>query len=97
MENDYIKREEVFAKISHVADMDTEHPLQVLRNKIEDINAADVEPVIRCKECKHAFRNEHHPNKPLICGLTKMCGLVDEDWFCADGERKEQEHDTDEM
>ena len=41
-----------------------------------------------CKECRHSFINENHPQKPRICGLTKMCGTTKDDWYCADGERE---------
>ena len=51
----------------------------------KELEATDI---VRCKECKHAFINEHHSNRPLICGRTKMCGTTKEDWFCADGERR---------
>ena len=44
--------------------------------------------VVRCKDCIHATINEHHPNRPLICCLTKMCGTTNSEWFCADGERR---------
>ena len=46
--------------------------------------------IVRCNECRHSFINENHPQKPRICGLTKMCGTTKDDWFCADGERREQ-------
>ena len=46
-----------------------------------------VADLVRCKECRHSFINENHPQKPRICGLTKMCGTTKDDWFCADGER----------
>ena len=49
--------------------------------------AHDFEYVVKCKDCKHAMVNENHPDKPLICCLTKMCGTTSPDWFCADGER----------
>ena len=52
---------------------------------------AAAEELVRCKDCKYAFVNEHHPNKPLICGRTKMCGTTYPDWFCADGARQEEE------
>lgn len=47
--------------------------------------------VIRCKDCKYAVVNQNHPNKPLICGRTKMCGTTQPEWFCADGERRTDE------
>lgn len=44
--------------------------------------------LVRCKECRHSFINENHPQKPRICGLTKKCGTTKDDWFCSDGERE---------
>lgn len=57
----------------------------------ECINALPTIEIVRCRECRHAFINEYHEDKPLICGLTKMCGTTDPDWFCADGERRTDE------
>ena len=51
----------------------------------------DLMRVIKCKDCKHAIVNENHPDKPLICCLTKMCGTTAPDWFCADGERRDDD------
>ena len=50
---------------------------------------ADVVEVVRCKDCSHCIVNEKHPDKPLICCRTKMCGTTKPEWFCADGEKKE--------
>ena len=44
--------------------------------------------LVRCKDCKHAGINENHPKKPLLCYLTRMCGTVDPEWYCWQGERK---------
>jgi len=57
-------------------------------DKLDLIEAPSIN-IVRCKECKHAFVNENHENKPLICGLTKRCGTTDPNWYCADGERRE--------
>ncbi len=54
---------------------------------IERQPTADVVEVVRCKDCKHSIVNEFHQNKPLICCLTKMCGTVDPNWYCAGGEK----------
>ena len=40
--------------------------------------------IVRCKECKHLGYTSSH----WFCKLLNRC--VDEDWFCADGDRKEQ-------
>ena len=39
--------------------------------------------VVRCKDCK----NLGYTNSHWFCKWLNRC--VDEDWFCADGERKE--------
>ena len=50
----------------------------------------DAVPVVRCKDCKFATVNELSPSKPLVCGLTKMCGVTLPNWFCAAGERRSE-------
>ena len=52
------------------------------------LNDAPSIDIVFCKECRHSFINENHPQKPRICGLTKMCGTTKDDWYCADGERE---------
>ena len=53
----------------------------------EKCPTADVVEVVRCKDCIHATTNKNHENKPLICCLTKMCGTVMPNWYCADGRK----------
>lgn len=58
---------------------------KVLRD-IEDIPAADVAPVVRCRDCAHLFGT-----------LCAVCGLLPRqpDDFCSRGERKDgADHDT---
>jgi hypothetical protein len=45
----------------------------------------DAIPLVRCGECKH--RNDLTPTKRHPC----VDMAVDDDWFCADGERRGQE------
>ena len=52
-----------------------------------DAPAVDAVEVVRCKDCKHTIRSKVSPEK-IICCLTKMCGTVDPDYFCADGDRE---------
>lgn len=54
---------------------------------IDMLKERDFEKVVRCKDCEHSFINDEHELKPLICGLTKMCGTTNPMWFCADGEK----------
>lgn len=46
--------------------------------------AADVVEVVRCKDCK--YRELTQPQM-VYCPNT-VCGWVDEDWFCAGGEKE---------
>lgn len=58
---------------------------------LEDFPAADVRPVVTCADCKHwnidwvpnyAKENEHFC--PIVTLTTR------DDWFCADGEKREE-------
>ena len=48
-----------------------------------------VTELVRCKDCKH--RNGYECNH-IMLGNTK-CGVKD-DWFCADGERKDGDNNA---
>jgi hypothetical protein len=54
---------------------------------IENAPTVDAVPVIRCKDCKHWVNEEcnHIGMKGTNIGVSA------EMWFCADGERKEDE------
>lgn len=76
-----------------------EYIAEVIRNNLENmvIPAADVQPVVRCKDCKH--RKERHyeesGEKPYIkyeCKFTKYS--MSDDGFCSFGVR--MDGDTDE-
>ena len=60
-------------------------------NAVEDYPAADVVPVVRCGECKHRDPED----KKCDCGGFEHAHMfpVADDWFCADGEKREVEHD----
>ena len=56
------------------------------------IPAADVAPVVRCKDCKH---HEDEEIGMVYCP-NSIGGWVGENWFCADGERKDgADHEAD--
>ena len=67
----------------------------ILEGLLKKAPVADVVEVVRCKDCKYAVVNEHHPNKPLVCGKTKMCGTTEPNWYCADGAKMDGKGDTD--
>lgn len=61
--------------------------IDAMIRETQDATAVDAVEVVRCKDCKHTTRSKVSPEK-IICCLTKMCGTVDPDYFCADGERE---------
>ena len=55
---------------------------------LDAIPAADVVPVVRCKDCKHYDDGWcHRVHNPA------QYSKIPDDWFCADGEKREAEHD----
>lgn len=69
------------------------------QDALDKVLAADVAPVVRCKDCRHRIVNENYGKKGYM-RLKAMCDLdtgdpfelgrnaEDDDWFCADGERR---------
>ena len=56
---------------------------------INGVPSIDAVPVIRCKDCKHLLPNDRiAPNWWRICDYWRTG--VDENEYCARGERKEQ-------
>lgn len=57
-------------------------------------DAPTVEETIRCEDCKH-FREMRdgvgvcERNKKTTRDYHEVCGLLNGDWFCADGEERE--------
>lgn len=53
---------------------------------IEDTPAADVAPVVRCKDCKYHYDCGVH-----FCNRLRMDCPDDSDFFCSYGERKDND------
>ena len=99
MNDDYIKRSDV-----HKVFQPKYAPAinRTFAAMIDSVPAADVIEVIRCKDCKHRRVNEHYEEKGYLRSKA-MCELdtgdpfelsrcaENDDWFCADGERKDEE------
>lgn len=65
--------------------------IMAVRNHLPEIHAADVVEVVRCGECKHSavdFEDRRY------CKLVTYYNHVPDDWFCADGERKDGDGDV---
>lgn len=52
-------------------------------DKLKFVYVSEMQQVVRCRDCKfyHGVNEE--------CGCN--CGYHSEDWYCADGERRENE------
>ena len=57
----------------------------ILAETVDKAPTIDAVPVVRCRECKH---HEDEEIGMVYCP-NALGGWVAENWFCADGERKE--------
>lgn len=64
--------------------------LSMFARVLEMTPTADAVPVVQCKDCKHCDPED----KKCDCGHAILWQLPrDDDWFCADGERRDDETD----
>lgn len=80
---EYIERERL--KEAFNADLQTlqtvdEHTMNLILMDIDEAPAADVAPVVRCRECIH---RDGTPGQPNI-----LCFQMKDDDFCSYGERR---------
>ena len=88
MDNDLISREALYKAWDALDEtQDANLLIDAMIKATQDAPAVDAVEVVRCMDCKHTTRSKVSPEK-IICCLTKMCGTVDPDYFCADGERE---------
>lgn len=72
--------------------METETDAAVLLRMIEDAPAADVAPVVRCKDCE----NSYYAVDDLICSYGPCVDCpVSPDFWCANGRRRGNAHAQD--
>ena len=83
--DEYIEREAAI-KAAEDADVMCDIPAdayRVLMRYIERIQAADVVPVVRCKDCRKGIPDSEHATAYSCYGIWHK-----PDWFCAGGVRK---------
>lgn len=88
---DYVLREDVLRCVEeagHDNELDLGYPdhNEAFQEIIKDIPAAEVRPVVLCKDCRHRDPECHKCD----CGQFERAGCVfpvDDDYFCAYGER----------
>lgn len=91
----YVTKDDLYRLISRIKrnpDVADDKTCHTIVNAISDMPAADVQPVVRCKDCK--YRTEHHYEEegepPYIkygCKFTKYS--MSDEGFCSFGVRKE--------
>ena len=70
--------------------------LSVAIQSIDNAPTVDAVPVVRCKDCKYFIQTVFFGNKMNACRrhgsstILPTARIVADDWFCADGERKEE-------
>lgn len=59
--------------------------MEEARDVLSMLPAVDAVPVVRCKDCKYYhFREKQHEKECELTGYD-----MGENWYCADGERRE--------
>lgn len=81
---EYISRDTAIARLTRLEVTDNLATMADAKREIADMSAADVEPVVRCKDCKW-----YHAERGGFCDYH--AAGVSPDWFCWNGERKDGE------
>lgn len=85
--DEYISKQDVLQMIE--SDAMWNRSFAVLYDDISDMPAADVAPVVRCKDCKHYQQNPYSDEDDTWCMLWADWIPTEPDDFCSYGERKE--------
>lgn len=91
IERSYIRK---MAMFEMAYTMETETDAAVVLRMIDDAPAADVAPVVRCKDCKYLANATVNSNGFLICHVNDM-EIAPED-FCSYGERRAEKEPPEE-
>lgn len=82
---EYIEREMM---VENVLDqMRVSKSETAMRERLLNLHAADVRPVVLCRDCKHSAVDLENMR---YCKCVTYYNHVQDDWFCADGEKKEE-------
>ena len=76
------------AAISVFADMGQDIDTHDVIDLLKEQPTVDAVPVCRCRDCRYCYA-EGFVNVRSVCEKHYDFGNVDDDWFCADGKRKE--------
>lgn len=65
-------------------------PVPVIIQNLKDVQAADVLPVVRCRDCKHNQGVRTWIDHDITADCMNGHGYPLLDWFCADGVKREE-------
>lgn len=85
---DYISREAIVSNI--IAQMKASRSVECLVERILNLEAADVRPVVLCKDCKYWELSKIEPSFHVctyVCGATFVREAED---FCSRGKKREE-------
>ena len=96
--DDLISKIQVLDTIENFGILDGYSDRVELMNRIADLPSIDAVPVVRCKDCIHrpkgtgANHDLEFPDYvcPCQCEDDYYSWMPKDDWFCKDGERKEE-------
>ena len=87
---EYLDRSSLVARMKYYEEHTTEesgehYAYSVALREIRNAPAADVAPVVRCKDCEYSWEDIGG----LTCGYGRCVDcIVPEDFFCADGAKR---------
>lgn len=84
--DDYISRDMAIARLTKVEVTENLATMTDAKRVIADMPAADVAPVVHCKDCKHSYITVDA--RCCSCGAFYDVAVPD-DFFCALAERKD--------
>ena len=86
--DEYIKRKAALEECDWYANefCECEYAIMPLKGALENLHAADVRPVVLCRDCKH----EGLLSCPMVVIEKQQMVFINHDpeFFCASGERK---------
>ena len=84
---EYIDRNTAIAKVTALEVIEPLSTMVDVKRLLADIPAADVAPVVRCKDCKHCDPENYHCDHAMSTAAPLRRKPDD---FCSYGERKER-------
>lgn len=86
----YIKMDEFSIEPLKQSSIEFDAGILYALRKLDEQPTADVVEVVRCKDCKHFHDGIYNGEYWMECDEYRIA-LSSDEWFCADGERGEDD------